>query len=158
MERLTIPDVRINKHTTHRTMIDTEAVRERAIEIYWRLKSYEDTGLTPDQVLNAKIIIESAFSDDTSKAERIREMLIADKDGRVVVLPCKVGDMVWFKTFKDNGKTCIGIQPHNVAGTRVCVMAEGKFFPVELPLGGLGEQWFLTREEAEKALEVKRNG
>ena len=158
MERLTIPDVRINKHTTHRTVIDTEAVRERAMEIYWRLKSYEDTGLTPDQVLNAKIIIESAFSDDTSKAERIREMLIADKDGRVVVLPCKVGDMVWFKTFKDNGKTCIGIQPHNVAGTHVCVMAEGKFFPVELPLGGLGKQWFLTREEAEKALEAKRNG
>ena len=39
--------------------------------------------------------IESAFSDDTSKAERIRELLKADKDGRVVVLPCKVGDTVY---------------------------------------------------------------
>lgn len=83
---------------------------------------------------------------------------ISVKDGRLVVLPCKAGDTVWFKTFKDNGKTCIGMQPHNVAGTRVCVMAEGKFFPVELPLGGLGKQWFLTREEAEKALEAKQNG
>lgn len=52
----------------------------------------EDTGLDPEQCENAKAIIESAFSDDTSKAERIRELLKADKEGRVAVLPCKVGD------------------------------------------------------------------
>lgn len=52
-----------------------------------RLAAYEDTGLTPEQCENAKVIIESAFSDDTSKAERIRELLKADKDGRLVVLP-----------------------------------------------------------------------
>ena len=45
------------------------------------------TGLTPEQCENAKVIIEAAFSDDTSKAERIRELLKADKDGRLVVLP-----------------------------------------------------------------------
>ena len=54
------------------------------------LREYLDTGLTPEQCENAKAIIESAFSDDTSKAERIRELLKADKDGRLVVLPCKV--------------------------------------------------------------------
>ena len=52
-----------------------------------RLAAYEDTGLEPEQCENAKTIIESAFSDDTSKAERIRELLKADKDGRLVVLP-----------------------------------------------------------------------
>lgn len=51
------------------------------------LREYLDTGLTPEQCENAKAIIESAFSDDTSKAERIRELLKADKDGRLVVLP-----------------------------------------------------------------------
>ena len=51
-----------------------------------RLAAYEDTGLTPEQCENAKVIIESAFSDDTSKAERIRELLKADKEGRLVVL------------------------------------------------------------------------
>lgn len=56
-----------------------------------RLASYEDTGLTPEQCENAKTIIESAFSDNTSKAERIRELLKADKEGRVAVLPCEVG-------------------------------------------------------------------
>ena len=67
-----------------------------------RLAAYEDTGLEPEQCENAKAIIESAFSDDTSKAERIRELLKADKDGRLVVLPCKVGDTVIDQTFAEN--------------------------------------------------------
>lgn len=50
MERLTVPDMRVNENTTRRTMIDGEAVRERAMEIYWRLKAYEDTGLMPNDV------------------------------------------------------------------------------------------------------------
>lgn len=58
-------------------------------ERFLRLAAYEDTGLEPKQCENAKVIIESAFSDDTSKAERIRELLKADKDGRLVVLPCE---------------------------------------------------------------------
>ena len=45
------------------------------------LRKYLDTGLTPEQCENAKVIIESAFSDDTSKAERIRELLKADEGG-----------------------------------------------------------------------------
>ena len=36
-----------------------------------RLAAYEDTGLTPDQVVNSKTIIELAFADDTSKLEVI---------------------------------------------------------------------------------------
>lgn len=55
-------------------------------EAAWsRLAAYEDTGLEPEQCENAKAIIASAFSDDTSKAERIRELLKADRDGRLVV-------------------------------------------------------------------------
>ncbi len=50
MERLTIPDVRVDEHTTRRTMIDVEAVREHAMDFYWRLKAYEDTRLMPDEI------------------------------------------------------------------------------------------------------------
>ena len=46
-----------------------------------RLADYEDTGLTPEQCKNAKAIIEFAFADDTSKVERIRELMVADKEG-----------------------------------------------------------------------------
>lgn len=51
------------------------------------LRMYLGTGLTPEECANAKTIIYAAFSDDTSKAERIRELLKADKEGRLVVLP-----------------------------------------------------------------------
>ncbi len=51
MERLTVPDIRVNENTTRRTMIDGEAVRERAMEIYWRLKAYEDTGYMPGEIV-----------------------------------------------------------------------------------------------------------
>ena len=54
-----------------------------------RLASYEATGLTPEQVVNAKTIIEAAFADDTSKAERIRKLVAADDEGRVTILPCR---------------------------------------------------------------------
>ena len=50
MERLTVPDVRVDERTVRRAIIDGEAVRERAMEIYWRLKAYEDTGLMPNDV------------------------------------------------------------------------------------------------------------
>lgn len=42
MDRLTIPDIRIDEHTTRRTVIDGNAVRENAMESYWRLKKIED--------------------------------------------------------------------------------------------------------------------
>lgn len=50
MERLTVPDVRVDEHTTRRRIIDGDAVREHAMEIYWRLKDYEDTGYMPEEI------------------------------------------------------------------------------------------------------------
>lgn len=123
-----------------------------------RLAAYEDTGLTPEQCENAKVIIESAFSDDTSKAERIRELLKADKAGRVVVLPCKVGDVVygfhgektilpmvakWIETNTDGW--CIAVQYTPMA-------------PRFYRFSDFGKTVFLTREEAEKALEAMKDG
>ena len=159
MERLTVPDVRVDERTIRRAFVDAEAVRDRAMEFYWRLKAYEDTGLTPERcAVFAKADEEGRYiimrNAEQKGVARMRELGIADSEGRVVVLPCKIGDTVWFKTYTDNGKTCIGIQPHKAVSARVCVMAEGRIFPVELPLSRFGKSWFLTREEAEEALEA----
>lgn len=51
------------------------------------LRAYLDTGLTPEKCGFAKTLVYAAFNDDTSKAERIFELLKADKEGRLVVLP-----------------------------------------------------------------------
>lgn len=53
MERLTIPDKKI-PGGTRRTIIDARAVREEAMTIYWALKKYEDTGLTPEGIERLK--------------------------------------------------------------------------------------------------------
>ena len=50
MDRLTVPDVRVDERTVRRAIIDGEAVRERAMEIYWRLKAYEDTGYMSEEI------------------------------------------------------------------------------------------------------------
>ena len=122
-----------------------------------RLAAYEDTGLEPEQCENAKAIIESAFSDDTSKAERIRELLKADRDGRIMVLPCKVGDTVYFRTYDCNGTVDLGIQPHKVTAIVGRAIVGGRYTDAVLLPGQYGVSWFLTREEAEKALEVTKN-
>ena len=42
MERLTIPDVKIDEKTTKRAFVDGDTVRACAMEFYWRLKKIED--------------------------------------------------------------------------------------------------------------------
>ena len=53
MERLTIPDKKI-EGGVRRAFIDTKAVKENAMTIYWALKKYEDTGLTPEEIMELK--------------------------------------------------------------------------------------------------------
>lgn len=128
-----------------------------------RLAAYEDTGLTPEE-------IKAPFTDDTIinlaaqalgvEPSRLREIAEADKDGRCVVLPCKVGDTVW-RIVRDG-------EPH-ITRDEVCDMyfADDMTLCVEL-VGGrvtftekFGKTVFLSRAEAERALqemEGKKDG
>ncbi len=61
-----------------------------------RLAAYEDTGLTPEQCAEyAKADREGRYivlrDAEQEGVKRLRELAEADKDGRVAVLPCKVG-------------------------------------------------------------------
>ncbi len=55
MDRLTMPDEPIDGGM-RRAVVDCRAVRERAMTIYWRLKAYEDTGLTPEEIMDGKML------------------------------------------------------------------------------------------------------
>lgn len=101
-----------------------------------------------------KIKIESAFSDDTSKAERILELLKADKDGRLVVLPCKMGDKL-YRVFAGE------IFEHRVGSMKYFAI-QRKWNIETYPFcpcveSSIGKTIFLTREEAEKALEAMKD-
>ena len=74
-----------------------------------------------------------------------------------VHLPCKVGDTIYFETYR-RGES-IGVQPHKVAKINVVVTIERPFGSVgaEIPDWQFGKYVFLTREEAEKALKEHEN-
>lgn len=117
-------------------------------ERFLRLAVYEDTGLEPEEVDK----LAKDWSDlctivgECGGIIRLREMAEADKDGRVVVLPCKVGDTVYLivtkrariytPEFRFIKKSCL------------------TFLNMERVLRDFGKTVFLTREEAEKTLEA----
>lgn len=127
-----------------------------------RLAAYEDTGLEPEYV--------TALQKDWSELctvigecggiDRLRELADANRDGRLVVLPCKVGQRVFALMDTDKHiRECevkqigmgneigfIGLEP---------IGARRREYGVSL--NGFGKIVFLTREEAEKALEVTKN-
>ena len=165
MERLTIPDVWVDEHTTRRSVIDVAAVREHAMEFYCRLKAYEDTGLEPEEVLPkdkadeiALKLMRLADLESICNYTRLRELAEADKDGRLVVLPCKVGQRVFALMDMDKhisecevkrismGKKTgfIGLEPIGARGREYGVV-----------LNGFGKTVFLTREEAEKEMDER---
>ena len=130
-------------------------------EVWLRLKDYEDTGLTPEQCENAKVIIEIAFSDDTSKAERIRELLKADKEGRLVVLPCKVGSTVYTEFCDEVVEKRIGqFHVNGYTEPRLWADIDCDWASTQCVRWNLaiGKTIFLTREEAEAALKEAQNG
>lgn len=115
-----------------------------------RLSEYEDTGMTPEEVNDAVVAAKlmeksklvSAFG---VAAERLFELAEADKDGRVVVLPCRVGDTVYRLQYVEQtpGRFVVGV-------------VEIEFALIWLE--EFGNTVFLTREEAEEALEAMKDG
>ena len=80
--------------------------------------------------------------------DRLRELAEADKDGRVMVLPCRVGDTVWFKTYKNNARDCIGVQPHEVTRISASIIVPGEIVDIGIPVDQIGVRVFLSETEA----------
>ena len=130
---------------------------EFKVEICDRLANYEDTGLTPEEVST----LVKDWSDlctivgECGGVSRVRALVEANKDGRLVVLPSKT---VWELTM-DAGPDCDMKCPvdafDEALGCDLC--SKAKQFAYERPctqelLKELGKTVFLTRQEAEAAL------
>lgn len=81
-----------NSYDTGQIAAELNAAARR--EILERLAAYEDTGLSPQACIEAGEI-EAGLSAEGYSIHRMVELMRADKDGRLVVLPCKMGDTVW---------------------------------------------------------------
>ena len=156
MERLTIPDVRVDEHTTRRTIIDARVVREHAMDFYWRLKAYEDKGLTVEEIdMDHEAAEQLRHLCRNCDLDRLEKLAEADEDGRIEVLPCKVGDVLYRASPS-------GVVVHRVANVMYRGLTSRWYIDTipNLPYASeeLGKTTFLTREEAEKALEAMKDG
>lgn len=126
-----------------------------------RVAAYEETGLTPGEVHSMQgewSTMMAVLNSIGGGYTRLRELAEADKDGRVVVPPCEVGDIVygfhgektilpmvakWIETNTDGW--CVAVQYAPMA-------------PRFYRFSDFGKTVFLTREEAKKALEAMKDG
>lgn len=67
--------------------VSKDMLRQIIRQLYSELAAYEDTGLEPAMCANYKTFEDEAISKGVP-FKRIVELMEADKDGRLVVLPC----------------------------------------------------------------------
>ena len=133
------------------------------------LAAYEDTGLEPEEIkqmcalarLNSNIF-------DNDFGNHIAELIVAERDGRLVVLPCKVGDTLYVdkRTIVD-GWRVKGVSAELATGKVVAFSTnkQSAFIKIEFfynqgektfrdryVISAIGKTVFLTRAEAEAAL------
>lgn len=118
------------------------------------LREYLDTELTPEEIdmdhEAAEQLRQLCRNCDLDRLEKLAE---ADKDGRVVVLPCKVGDTVYFALLgRIIEKQVFSIVSFSNS-TRIYCDGTSEYFRPE----DIGKTFFLTREEAEAALEAMKD-
>ena len=121
--------------------------------LYARLGAYEDTGLEPAMCANYKTFEDEAISKGVP-FKRIVALMEADRAGRLVVRPCKVGDTL-FRVFDGE------ILEHKVRNMRYLAI-QGRWDIDTTPFcsyveSSIGKTIFLTHEEAEKALEAMKD-
>ena len=87
--------------------------------------------------------------------DRLLELAVADKAGRLVVLPCKVGDSIYIPDLEKKIPVKFRVQGISISASGRTILHFGGC-PVECAWGdGCGKDWFLTLEEAEAELAQK---
>ena len=135
--------------------------------IMMRLAAYEDTGLTPERCAEFAradeegryIVMRDAEQEGVT---RLRELAEADKDGRVVVRPYRLGAEVYVLL-----EDCAMFYPETngwyIGEETIGAITPDGFYlgdPVDdcfTPDSEVGKTVFLTREKADEALEAMQN-
>lgn len=139
-------------------------------KVWERLKEYEDTKRMPEEVQALNRLFDYALKESRTLQEqlalivRLRELAEADKDGRLVVLPWIPGLVLTPKNAlyiidEDEGK----IYEDGLYEAEIGMNSEGRIAVNFMTLDSclfydedIGKTVFLTREEAEKALEGRK--
>lgn len=138
-------------------------------EAAWsRLAAYEDTRLTPEEIdMDHEAAEQLRQLCQGCDLDRLEELAEAYRAGRLMVSPCKVGDTVWVTRNPWTGKLLKKPLDAYVNGMKM--YSHGIYVNLlfdtrkingtrDYEINHIGKTVFLTREEAEKALEAKKNG
>ena len=154
----------------HTARIDYESEYIPLIDCANQCAAYEDTGRTPEEVTALGNLFDYALEESKTLTgqlallNRIRDLAKADKEGRLVVLPCKVGDTLWV-TGRDNVPREMELEAPDIRTVctdednlcmSTCNRKPDGFCAYRLRNDGadIGKTVFLTREEAKRALEA----
>ena len=153
MERLSDAAIEIINEL-HTERLDYYSEYIPLIDAANRLAAYEDTGLEPEDLkkaFNESAILKLAAQALGTTSDHLRDLIQAEKDGQLVVLPCKAGSLIY-----------VGRKPAII--TRFFGYVRERYFHavfcdenkgIDIPFEELGKTVFLTREEAEAALALK---
>ena len=128
MERLSDAAIEIINEL-HTERLDYYSEYIPLIDAANRLADYEDTGLEPEEIYEVRFLI--AAQRDPQKLARLRELVLADQDGRLHITPA----FVWH-----NGDSGLHEVPYK---------------PWMAQWIATGTKFWLTREEAEAAMAQK---
>lgn len=139
-------------------------------ERFLRLAAYEDTVLEPESVEALKLsMMGKAISEITEfdglPIDRLRELAEADKEGRLVVLPVRpvltqsIGSMLYIiedgEIVEDSlCEALVGMASNGEINICYTTLSD----QISFEQADIGKTVFLTREEAEKALEAMKDG
>lgn len=137
-----------------------------------KLMPYLNIGLSPDELkalmlASAGTCVAEIKAFDGIAIDRLCDLAEADRDGRLVVLPCKVGDTLWV-TGRDNVPREMELEAPDIRTVctdednlcmSTCNRKPDGFCAYRLRNDGadIGKTVFLTREEAEAALEAMKD-
>lgn len=139
-------------------------------EAAWsRLAAYEDTRLTPEEIdMDHEAAEQLRQLCQGCDLDRLEELAEADKAGRLVVLPCKMGGTLWV-TGRDNVPREMELEDPDIRAVctdednlcmSTCNRKPDGFCAYRLRNDGadIGKTVFFTHEEAEAALEAMKDG
>ena len=153
-----------------------EEIAERFANYEQRLKAYENIGLTPKQLtevdrLYAEKCRELADAQRSSfsglemvkiwaKLKKLKEYQNLEEQGKLLKLPCAVGDKVYTNTVIQGWYLRKGKRPYEVKVVFIGINGVDNCMHVTYDNGCMSQFWFsdigktifLTREEAEAAL------
>lgn len=129
-------------------ILDPETSRE-ALLPYAYDPQYQQMLLRDACQLAAEVLRENG-------SDRLKELVEADREGRIAVFPCKPSDVTVYQLRNKKHALGMGVHPRHVGCAKV--WGNGKY---ELLHGGdvpckdkdFGKTWFLKEDEAQAALE-----